>query len=112
MSITNLPDLVIPINTAVSNALTFANLRHMLALTVFSPETLDAATFNVEVSAVPGEDAVAGDWRTLQSAGSDVVVTADDATQITFVSFRGLRIRNVTGNVAAARTFSVVGNDF
>lgn len=112
MSTTSLPDLTIPNGSSTSNALSWRYLRHLWSLAIFSPETLDAHTFIVEVSAVDGASAAAADWRTLQEGGIDVQLSADKALVIGGPAFRGVRIRDTSGNVAADRTFKVVANDF
>lgn len=104
--------VTIPSGSAVSNALGDSFLKFLRSIAIYAPAILDAAnTYNVQVCAVlePAD----GDWRDLTDlGGTNVVLTAGEVIIIESAgTFRGLRIKDVTGNVAADRVFQVVGQE-
>jgi hypothetical protein len=105
----NLPDLVIPAGGTRSNVLTGSSLAGIESLAIFAPDVLDATvTFTVQVAHVASP--AAGDWADLQSGGTDVTLTADNAVVISSLPFEALSIL-ASAAVAAERRFRVVGRE-
>lgn len=100
-----LEDLTISNGNTESNVLDEDALSGAETLAIYAPDTLDAATFTVQVAPVP--EPAAADWTDLQIDGADVTLTADKATIIFTVPFRALRISSSVA-VAADRVFAVV----
>jgi len=106
MAVIKLPALTIPLNTAASNIIGGFLFDNGGKISIMAPATISGVV-KVEVSDVEPGSAVDADFRTLQSGGADVTVTADDATVITTVAFRSLRL--LEDNTShAAEVFAVV----
>ena len=96
-----LTDLTIANGGTTSNALTANDLKFIRSVTIQGPSAL-TGTVTVQVS-LDGTNFVA-----LQSAGSDVTVTAAKALILSPLPVRGLRV--VSGSAEGAeRVFEVVG---
>lgn len=96
-------NLTIALGQTESNALGPEALRLAKSLALFAPATMPET---VTVQAAPSDAPAAGDWRVLQSAGADIVLTAGKATVISDVPIGALRVVASVG-VAAQRVIAV-----
>lgn len=96
--------LTIAIGTTTSNTIGRDVLERAMDLGIFAPNTLPE-TVTVEVAA----DEALTEWRDLQSAGADVVLTAGKCTVVPESPFFGLRLSAGVA-VAAERTFTIIGS--
>lgn len=110
MSTLSLPSLTIPQAATVSNALGVKHLRHLSALTIFSPAAISGVV-TVQVADVDGEKAVAADWRAFQDGGADVALTAAKALKIDEPAFQGLRLSTTIAPGAGGNIFDVNGSE-
>lgn len=106
-AVIDLPDLIIPSGSSVSNELSEDEFEHTDSISIAGPAALDG-TIVVEVANVPNP--AAGDWKTLQSGGSDVTITVDDLVVINDTPFRRLRLSSSVSETAE-RTFPTAGQE-
>ena len=107
MAVIRLPSLVIANGAVVSNYIGGYLFDNGAKITIMAPASL-AGAITVEVADTEPGDAVDADFRKLQSSGADVVCTVGDATPITMVAFRSLRLATAVAPGAGGETFDVV----
>ena len=107
-----LPDLVVPISTAVSNAILQEQIDDAIALVIASPATLDALTFTLRVRRWGDTNYIAIQEGDIGVALADVGLPAADTAltydmrRIGLSGFHSFRV-NVSSTVAAERTFEL-----
>jgi hypothetical protein len=107
---TRLTDATIAAGNNASRIISSKSEYHdAAAIAIFSPSTLDAHTFVIEVN--ESQDATASStWKILEdSSGNPVGVPAAGRARWypELASVGAFRIRDNTGNVAADRTFAI-----
>lgn len=103
MAVVQLPRLIIPSGSAVSNALGEIYLRASRVLTIYAPATLPES---ITIEITPVFDPESGDWKTLVSVDDPIVIAANTAVVITDIAALGLRLRS-DGNVGGERVFRI-----
>lgn len=104
-----MPTLTIPIGATESNVLDdpkslFDNMLF------FAPAAIGGVT-TVEVSPKRAANSVAGDWKTLQSGGADVALTAGKATPVTLANAAALKLVTDTTVAGADEVYEVIGDN-
>src|ERR1043165_8168243 len=95
------PDLVINLNSTVSQTITLIEDAYGLSIT--APPNLDSSTISV---AVAGSTASGANLSVLQSGGTDVTLSAGKALVITPVPFKQLQLQAFKTETAQ-RNFNV-----
>lgn len=99
-----LTTLTIPNGQQNSNELYLTDYRDADSLTIFGPAVLPEV---VTVQIAPNKSPVAADWADLQRPiGTDLAISAGNATTIELPSFSAIRVR-AGAAVAADRVFPV-----
>lgn len=75
----------------------------------FAPAAIGGVT-TVEVSPKRAANTLAADWKTLQSGGSDVALTAGKATPVTLSNAAALRVVTDTTVAGADEVYEVIGD--
>jgi hypothetical protein len=99
------PDLVIPINTAVSNSINWlGDMFDAEALGIQAPAVMDAHNFIIQVSQ---DGATWGDLQDLTATPVKAPSSANIGMMYNGIiaAFPYMRIKDNSGNVAAERTF-------
>lgn len=92
MAVIRFPSLVILSGATTSNIIGGFLFDNIEEISIYGDPAGLNGVVTVEVADTEPEDAVAGDFRELQSAGADVVVTSDKTVVIKAVSFRSMRL--------------------
>lgn len=112
VSYARVADLVVPISTAISNAILVEDIQDAIAIVIASPDTLDALTFTLRVRRWDDTTYILIQEGDIGVALADVGLPAAakaltyDMKRIGLSAFHSFRV-NVSSNVAAERTFEV-----
>lgn len=111
MPVITLPTLTIAQAATASNIIGVPWFNELTSLAIHGPASL-AGAVTVEVADTHPDSAVDADFRTLQSGGSDVVITAGDTTVLTELAFRSLRLKESVAPGAGGEVFDVTGQEY
>lgn len=99
------PSITIPINTAVSNAIPAKTVySDAVGIMIYSPASLDAHSFILQVA----QNAASPTWVDYEDENGDDIATPDAAKARSYFGLPlagAFRIKDITGNVAAERTW-------